>query len=78
MITQEQLDEIILAEMGRPDWDIIRTYLAQQAMIHRDACSDANSWEEVQKLRGFANGLAFVVNLREDTQRAKEQEESDA
>lgn len=78
MITQDQLDEAILNEMGRPDWAIINAFLAQQAIVARDACADAPSWEEVKRLQGFAEGLAFVVNLRENTKKIKEQEASGA
>lgn len=78
MITQEQLDEAILGELGRPDWAYISAYLVNQALVARDACADATSWEQVQQLRGFAEGLAFVVNLRENTQKVKEQEATNA
>lgn len=76
MITQEQLDDAILEEMGRPNWDIIRQFLTQQVMIARDSCAEANSWEEVLTRRGFAHGLLYVINLRDDTKTARETEDA--
>ena len=73
MITQEQLDEAVLGLMGTPNWDIIAAFLVNEAIQSRDMCADANSWEEVQKLSGFAEGLAYVVNLRSMTERALEE-----
>ena len=64
--------------MGRPNWDIIRAYLAQQALVARDSCADAESWEKVNQLRGFADGLAYVVNMRDNLIAVKETEKSDA
>lgn len=77
MITQEKLDEVILTELGRPDWDIIRQFLAQQILIARDACADVSNMEELSRLRGFADGLAYVVNLRENTIKAQELADAD-
>lgn len=77
MITQEQLDETILKVMGHPDWEIIAKYLVNEAMILRDSCADAVSWDEVLRRRGFAEGLAYVVNLREMTKRVREETDAD-
>ena len=68
MITQEQLDEAILGLTGTPNWEIIATFLVSEAIQSRDMCADANSWDEVNKLSGFAEGLAYVVNLRSMTE----------
>jgi S-adenosylhomocysteine hydrolase len=78
MITQEMLDDAILDNMGRPDWEIIAQFLVAEALRTRDACADADSWEAVNYNRGFADALAYVVNLRDTTKRAKEQESLDA
>lgn len=71
MITQEQLDNAILEEMGRPGWELIKSFLAQQVIIARDSCADATSWEDCVRRKGFAEGLYFVINLRDDTERAR-------
>jgi len=73
MITQEQLDEAILTITGRPEWDIVAKFLTHEALVARDSCADAHSWEQVKERQGFAEGLAYVVNLREMTQRAMEE-----
>jgi hypothetical protein len=73
MITQEQLDDAILGITGTPNWEIIAQFLVNEAIQSRDMCADAQSWEDVQKLSGFAEGLAFVVNLRSMTETALEE-----
>jgi len=77
MITQEQLDEAVLGITGTPNWEIIATFLVNEALQSRDMCADANSWDEVNKLSGFAEGLAYVVNLRSMTEAALEQRNAD-
>jgi hypothetical protein len=32
---------------------------------------EASSWEQVQQDKGFAKGLAYMINLREDTKLEK-------
>jgi len=77
MITQEQLDDAVLGIMGSPNWDIIAAFLVNEAVQARDMCADANSWDEVNKLSGFAEGLAFVVNLRSMTEAALRERNAD-
>jgi len=78
MITQEQLDEAILTITGRPEWDIVASFLTHEALVVRDACADADTWEQVKHGRGFADGLAYVVNLRDATIRAMNERAADA
>jgi hypothetical protein len=73
MITQEELDEAILGLMGSPNWDLIAKFLVDEAITARDQCADATTWDEVNKLAGFAEGIAYVVNLRDITERALEE-----
>lgn len=77
MITQEKLDEAILDVTGDPNWDIMAAFLAREALVARDSCADVDSWEEVNKRRGFADGIAYVLNLREMTVKAMEQSDAD-
>lgn len=73
MVTQEQLNDAILSLTGKPEWDILSKFLVSEAMAARDSCADANTWEDVLRKRGFSDGLAFVVNLREMTESYIEQ-----
>ena len=68
MITQEQLDDAILTITGHPDWAIVAEFIAREGIITRDSCADASSWEEVNQKKGFAEGLAFVLSLRQITE----------
>ena len=77
MITQEALDDAILGITGNPDWQIVAKFLVNEAIIARDQCADAQTWEQVQRLSGFAEGIAYVVNLREMTERAMEERDAD-
>ena len=69
-MTQEELDNAILTITGRPEWALVAELLAREAIISRDMCADANTWEDVQRRAGFAEGLGYVLNLREMTERA--------
>jgi len=77
MITQEKLDEAILTITGNPDWAIVAEFLATEAIIARDSCADADSWDIVNKRSGFADGLAYVLNLRDMTEQSMEQRNAD-
>jgi len=76
-MTQEQLDNAILTITGNPEWALVAEFLAREALISRDSCADAISWEDVNKRAGFSDGLAFVLNLREMTERAMEERNAD-
>jgi hypothetical protein len=39
---------------------------------------DASSWDKVCENRGFAKGLQYIINLRENTLRAEEIEQTNA
>jgi hypothetical protein len=78
MMIQEELDDAILAVTSGPNWDTVCKFLVGEALATRDQCADAQSWEQVNKMSGFAEGIAFVCNLREMTERAlKEHDNAD-
>jgi hypothetical protein len=78
MISQDKLDDAILSITGHPDWAIIQTALTNEIYQCQATSLDVKTWEEVCALRGYARGLAFVINLRDMTIMAKEQEAQDA
>lgn len=71
-MTQEEFDNAVLEITGNPNWAIIQKGLANDIYNAQASALDAKTWEEVNALRGFAQGLAFVINLRESVTRAKE------
>ena len=71
-MTQEELDDAILTITGRPEWALVAELLAREAIISRDMCADSPTWEDVQRRAGFAEGLSFVLNLRNMTEQAQE------
>jgi len=77
-ITQEQLDDAVLTITGHPDWSIIVKGLENDIYHTQASMADASSWDQVNELRGFMKGLAFVINLRNTIKAVKEQEEINA
>ena len=76
-MTQEELDDAILTITGRPEWALVAELLAREAIISRDMCADSSTWEDVQRRAGFAEGLGFVLNLRQMTEQAQETYDAD-
>lgn len=78
MITQEQVDDAVLALTGLPEWNILQQALNHEIYQCQASSLDVNTWEEVCALRGYAKGLAFVINLRDMVTKSKEQESANA
>lgn len=76
-MTQEDFDDAVLTITGRPEWALIQKGLSNDIYSAQASALDANTWEDVCRLRGFAQGLAFVINLRDTVVRAKEQVDAD-
>lgn len=66
-VTQDQFNEAVLAVTGGPDWDIVKQGLSNDIYQIQAGSLDANSWDEVLEGRGFARGLAYLINIREMT-----------
>jgi len=71
-ITQEQFDEAVLELTGRPEWAVFEQGLKNEIYQSQARALSAESWEVVCRLRGFAEGLSFVGNLRAMTVAAQE------
>jgi hypothetical protein len=79
MTEQDRLDDAILTVTGGPDWAVVAQGLANEIYEAQARVFDVQSWDDVNRLRGFAQGLAYVLNLRDATILAKQQrEQSDA
>lgn len=72
-MTQDDFNEALLDVTGGPQWDVVKKGLANDIYAAQAQALDAKSWEEVCELRGFAKGLAFVMNLRENLIAANKQ-----
>ncbi|NIN96669.1 MAG: hypothetical protein GTO49_17210 [Anaerolineae bacterium] len=66
-ITQEAYDEAILEVTGGVHWDTVKKGLANEIYHAQARALDAESWEQVCRLKGFAEGIAYVMRLREIT-----------
>lgn len=71
-MTQEEFNQAVLAVTGGPDWDIVKQGLANDIYQVQSGALDAKTWEAVCEARGFAAGLAYIINLRETTLMAME------
>jgi len=77
-VTQEEFNDAVLHVTGGPEWDIVKQGLSNDIYQAQAGALDAKTWERVNELRGFAQGLAYVINIRENTLTAIEQEERNA
>lgn len=66
-VSDERIIEAILSVTSGPDWDVFKHALAQEIFALQGTSLDAESWDEIKEARGFARGLAFVINIRETT-----------
>ena len=64
-MTDNEYFEAVLTCTGHPEWDIVKKGLANDIYQLQASALDAPSWEEVNRLKGLAQGLAFAMNLRE-------------
>lgn len=72
-MNQDDFNEAVLTCTGHPEWDLVKKGLSNDIYQAQAQALDAKSWEEVCELRGFAKGLAFIINLRENTLAARAQ-----
>ena len=72
-MTQDEFNEAILTVTAGPAWDLVKRGLANDIYNAQAQALDVKSWDEVCELRGFAKGLAFMMNIRDNTLRAKAQ-----
>ncbi len=78
----DKIDKVFIEKMTQltsyPEWNDLVEDL--KAMIyHLQANSfELPSWEKVQEEKGFAKGLAYIVNYRENLMKVKEATKPDA
>lgn len=75
-MTDEELDEAVLSVTGNPNWNIVVKGLQNDIYGLQASALDAPDWDTVCRLRGQAEGLAFVINLRDTVIRSREVKES--
>ena len=66
-MTQDDFNEAVLHCTGGPEWEIVKRGLANDIYQAQAQALEATSWDHVCELKGFAKGLAFIINLREST-----------
>jgi len=69
--TDEKFFEDMISLTGYREWSELVKDLESQ-IYHTQANSlEAKSWDEVNEARGFARGLAYIVNLRDTIKQAQ-------
>ncbi len=64
---QQALEDAVLEVTGGPAWEIVCKGLANEIYQAQAQALDCESWDQVNELRGFAKGLAYMMRLRERT-----------
>ena len=78
MISQEQFNTAVLNVTSGQDWDIVKKGLESDIYNTQANAFTAANWGAVCELKGFANGLAYCMRLREVVINAMEQAREDA
>lgn len=66
----QQYFEDITTLTGYPEWAVLVKELEHMIYHTQANAIERTSWEKVNEDRGFAKGLAYIVNLREDNKKA--------
>jgi len=77
-VTPEQFTTALLNVTSGPDWDIVKAGLSNDIYQAQAGALDVPTWDKVCELRGFAQGLAYIINIRENTIKMMDQEEANA
>ena len=80
-MTQEErdkLDEDILKLMGTREWLNIAENLKKDIYNLQASMMEVDTWDKVNELRGFCQGITYIINLRDTVIQARKQEAQDA
>ena len=65
MLTQEKFNAAVLEVTSGPNWDIVKQGLANDIYNTQASVFDtAEDWGQFMEFKGFARGLAYVMNIR--------------
>jgi hypothetical protein len=63
--------EAMMTLTGLPEWELLVEELEKMVYEIQANALEASSWEKVQEDKGFAKGLAYMINLRQQTKLEK-------
>jgi hypothetical protein len=75
---QDEWMEAILTVTGGTDWDVVKKWLATEIYTKQAESLEAENWDVLCENRGFAQGLAYIMNIRETVIAIKAQEVANA
>lgn len=74
---QNVLDEAVISFFSGPEWETIKKGLEHDIYNIQASMLDVNSWDEVNQLKGFCRGIAYVINLRDSIKAARDSENAE-
>ena len=63
----DQYFENIMVLTGTPEFRVLVAELERMVYTLQANAFEAPSWDRVQEDKGFAKGLAYIINLRENS-----------
>jgi len=70
--------EDIMILTGTPEFKVLVEELKRMVYELQANSFDADSWDQVLEDRGYAKGLAYMINLRENSKLEKKVEQTNA
>jgi len=78
MRTDKEYLEAITTLTGYPEWAVLVEEFKSLIYQLQAGALEADSWDKVVEAKGFARGMAYIVNLRDTNTALKEVEDSNA
>ncbi len=67
----DQYFEAIMVLTGTPEFKVLVEELERMVYQSQANAFEASSWDKLQEDKGFAKGLAYIINLRENSKTEK-------
>lgn len=71
---QQTFTDAVLAVTGGENWEVIQQGLRNMIYEVQASALELKSWEEVNQAKGFAQGLNYVIHLRDMELNKQEQD----
>lgn len=72
-ITQEQYEDAVLMITGRPEWNDFALGLIEEIKLSQQNVFTKDNWDAVCEEKGFCRGLAYVITLREQVIKVRQE-----
>jgi hypothetical protein len=75
---EEWEDSVLECTSPGPAWAIVKKGLANEIYAAQANALDSKTWEQVCELKGFAQGIAYMMNLRDNVVLRRQQRAEEA